>query len=156
MRRLRFRIPAPGLPERLRGFRFTQVSDLHLAMVHGGVDRLADTVLVEEPEAIFLTGDFINRSHRIEPALHFVSRLRARCGVWAVMGNWERNWRIDEELLRRELASRGATLLNNEAQPVMENDPSALITSDGSHFTEEGYKLLDKTIAYYLRGWPMS
>ena len=39
---------------------------------------------------------------------------------------------------------------------VMENDPSALITSDGSHFTEEGYKLLDKTIAYYLRGWPMS
>ena len=127
MKRRRLRIPAPGLPERLRGFRFTQASDLHLPRMHSGVDRLAQAINEEEPEAVFLTGDYINRSRRLDPVLRFLSRLRTRFGVWAVMGNWERNWGFDEAVVRREFAARGATLLNNEAQPVMPHDPGLYV-----------------------------
>ena len=127
MKRLRFRIPVPDLPERLRGFRFTQASDLHLPRVHSGVDRLAQAINEQEPEAVFLTGDYVNRSHRLEPVLHLLSCLRTRFGVWAVMGNWERNWRMDEATIRREFSARGATLLNNEAQPVIPGDQALYV-----------------------------
>ncbi len=130
MKRRRLRIPVKGLEERLRGFRFTQASDLHFTHVNSGVDRLADTINAEEPEAVFLTGDFVSRSHRLDPVLHFVSLLRPRFGVWAVMGNWERNeigWCLREDVIRRELAAAGAVLLNNEAQPIMGGDTALCV-----------------------------
>ena len=116
-----------GLPERLAGFRLTHLSDLHMGYVDGGGDRLADAVNREEPEAVFITGDFINRSRKLDPVLHLVSQLRPRFGIWVVMGNWERGWELDDEVLRRVFASRGATFLNNESQPVVPNDASLYV-----------------------------
>jgi len=127
VRRLRYRIPVQGLPERFRGFRFTQVSDLHLSHVHTGVDRLAREVNREEPEAIFFTGDFVNRSHHLEPTLHLLSQLRPRLGAWAVLGNWERNWEIDVSFIRREFAARNVRLLVNEAMPLLAGDPGLYV-----------------------------
>jgi len=130
VKRRRLRIPVKGLAERLRGFRFTQASDLHFRNAHAGIDRLADTINAEEPEAVFLTGDFVSRSHRLDPVVRFVSLLRPRFGVWAVMGNWERNeigWCLREDAIRRELSAAGAVLLNNEAQTVMAGDSALYV-----------------------------
>ncbi len=127
MKRLRFRLAAPGLPPRLAGFRFTHLSDLHCGHVDSRLDRLADAVNAEEPEAVCITGDFINRSRKLDPILHLVSRLRTRYGIWVTMGNWERNWRLDEDAIRYALAAKGATLLNNEAVPAIPGDESLYV-----------------------------
>jgi hypothetical protein len=72
------------------------VSDTHFHSGDAGrAARLADMVNRENPDLILLLGDFINGSPdprgslSMEDLTRFVSRLRARCGIFAVTGNHE-------------------------------------------------------------------
>jgi hypothetical protein len=40
---------------------------------------------------LFLTGDYVKWGGDYEPALDFLSKLNATCGVWAVMGDYDYN-----------------------------------------------------------------
>lgn len=70
------------------------------------------------PDAIAVTGDFLNhRSHCAEQSAAFLSKLQAIAPVYLISGNHEyasREW----YLFRREIRTRGATLLENRAVAV--------------------------------------
>jgi hypothetical protein len=42
-----------------------------------------------EPDIILLTGDYVRWKGDYEPALDFLSRLKAKIGIWGVLGDYE-------------------------------------------------------------------
>jgi hypothetical protein len=113
------RVALRGLPEAFRGFRIVHLSDIH----HGlylPLQALIDAVEVTnglQPDLVALTGDFVTHSRAyIEPVAAILSLLRARFGVFAVLGNHDFRVGADEvtRALRRErihvLRNRHVTL----------------------------------------------
>src|ERR1019366_6160156 len=84
------RIWLDALPDAFSGLRVAQISDIHhglflsqewLAQAVRQVNRL-------NPDIVALTGDFVTYSRaNIESAAEILGRLRARRGVFAVLGN---------------------------------------------------------------------
>src|SRR5437016_5469648 len=85
----RHTLPFCGLPAELQGATIVQISDLHRGCTS---DELIETAIgyvnVLNPDFIVLTGDFINgKSRDILPVVKMVSGLRAKCGIYGVLGN---------------------------------------------------------------------
>lgn len=79
------------LPASFSGYRIVQLSDLHLGTFvgrNGIVERLVDSVNAQKADLIVFTGDLVNyRSDELTSFLPQLSRLKARDGVVAVLGN---------------------------------------------------------------------
>jgi predicted MPP superfamily phosphohydrolase len=104
-----------GLPIALDGLRIVHLSDIHWdaytkpARLHAIFERINAL----RPDLIVLTGDLITHYRRyIEPCADGLSRLRARLGVFAVLGNHD-HW-ANGRLLRAALEGRGIPVLMNE------------------------------------------
>ncbi|MEW5976204.1 MAG: metallophosphoesterase [Acidobacteriota bacterium] len=66
-----------------------QLSDLH-SFSMGFRERQVLKILDRlQPDLILLTGDYVPWKGDYKPALEFLSRLRAKTGVWAVMGDYD-------------------------------------------------------------------
>jgi len=125
------RVPLPGLAPELSGLRIVQISDLHignglegsrLARMHIGnglegsrLARMVERTNALDPDVIVLTGDLFDSDPSfVEHGARVLSGLRARHGVYAVLGNhdvYTGSDRIAEALAR--LAPR-LRLLRNE------------------------------------------
>jgi uncharacterized protein len=96
-----------------------QISDLHRGC--GGTDALIEEAVrqanAQEPDITVVTGDFIDHRKRdITPAVGMVAKLRARLGVYGILGNHD--YRGDASQLTRELEAAGMPMLNNRAVEV--------------------------------------
>ncbi len=84
------RVALEDLSDRHRGLRIVQISDLHIGngMEGARLDRLVEDVNAHEPDLVALTGDLFDFDPRwIGHGARGLSRLRARLGVFAVLGN---------------------------------------------------------------------
>jgi predicted MPP superfamily phosphohydrolase len=108
------RIWLDALPDAFDGLRVVQISDIH----HGLF--LPKEWLVEavrqanrlNPDVIALTGDFVTYSRRnIGPAADILGRLRARYGVYAVLGNHD--FRVDADAVTHALRQQHIDVLRN-------------------------------------------
>lgn len=105
------------LPEDFDGFRAVQLSDLHGAEFGRGNRRLLDAVRQAEPEAIFLTGDLVDR-HTAQPeryAAELGAALTAVAPTYYVTGNHE--WSLGTAAVKRikeALRQSGVTVLSND------------------------------------------
>jgi hypothetical protein len=119
------------LPDRLRGTRIAQISDLHYSStVSGGyLRRCIDRVNQLEVDLVVLTGDFITydlRGRYREKVGALLGRIRSRLGAYACLGNHDygvqsQPVRRRAELLRRlrqAMEASGVTVLRNEADVV--------------------------------------
>ncbi len=88
--RTRVRVPVTGLDPSLAGLRIVQISDIHIGNRMEGrrLDRLVARVNALDPDLIAVTGDIFDfdPSH-IEAGARGLAGLRARHGVFAVLGN---------------------------------------------------------------------
>jgi len=104
-------------PENLKGFKITQISDIHfgpfmddekLAMFVKEVNNL-------KSDMILVTGDIINSSKDLIPRLtREMARLKAPHGVYACMGNHEHF--SGPEILIKSFSEAGMPVLINEAR----------------------------------------
>lgn len=108
------RVRLDGLPEAFRGFRVVHLTDIH----HGlflPLQAVVDAVELANrlaPDLVALTGDFVTFSTAyIEPVSAVLGRLRARCGVFAVLGNHD--FRVGANQVARTLAGQGIEVLRN-------------------------------------------
>ena len=77
-----------------------------------GFPRRCARQIASNPDIIALTGDFVTYSRRnIEPAAEILGRLRARYGVFAVLGNHD--FRVDAEAITRALRRQHIDVLRN-------------------------------------------
>jgi predicted MPP superfamily phosphohydrolase len=108
------RIWLDTLPSSCQGLRIVQISDIH----HGlflPKEWLSDAVKKAnrlKPDIIALTGDYVTYSRRnIEPAAEILGRLRARLGVYAVLGNHD--FRVDADAVTSALKRQHIDVLRN-------------------------------------------
>ena len=98
-------VPLPRLADPWDGFRIAQLSDFHYDDYFSVVPlrRAIDIVNAQRPDLVVLTGDFVTSrgmgSHlvdvqgvkaaakMIEPCARLLARMRATCGIMAVLGN---------------------------------------------------------------------
>lgn len=82
---------SPLLPTSFDGYRVLQLSDIHIGTFlrnRGFVDKLVRIVNAQEPDLIVFTGDLVNVSaEEVIPFQHILKQMRARDGVYSIMGN---------------------------------------------------------------------
>lgn len=87
----RHRLAIPELPAAFEGYRLIQLTDLHLGTYAGDttfISTLVDSVNRLNPDMIVFTGDLINtQSNEAIPFVRTLGRLKAKDGVYAVLGN---------------------------------------------------------------------
>lgn len=117
------------VPADFDGYRIVQISDLHTGTFGDDssfIHKLADEINALQPDLIVFTGDIVNsRSEELAPHVEALSRLKAKDGVWSILGNHDygdyANWPSVEskaenlENLKKLQASMGWKMLNNES-----------------------------------------
>ncbi|MGH9534550.1 MAG: metallophosphoesterase [Terriglobales bacterium] len=104
----------PRLPRACSGLRIVQLSDIHysLYLPSSAAERAVELANRLQPDLIALTGDFVTASRQfIEPVADLLAQLRARLGVYAVLGNHD--FRVDAAMISRALARRRIRVLRN-------------------------------------------
>jgi predicted MPP superfamily phosphohydrolase len=116
------RIKLDRLPPVFNGFRIVQLSDVH----HGPfssreqIERAIETANRLQPDIIALTGDYISKErHYAAPCAEMLGKLKARFGVYAVLGNHD-HW-VDAPLLTDLFRAEGITVLINEGMRFEQN-----------------------------------
>ena len=103
------------LPHALDGFKIVQLSDLHHSPFTGTeqIERAIELANRLEPDIVALTGDYISHDRTYAAACaEMVGRLRARHGVYAVLGNHD-HW-TDAALITDLFRAEGIHVLINE------------------------------------------
>jgi len=84
-----YEIKHSPLGELLDGLKIAHLSDLHIKQIGLKEEKLLKILKKENPDLIFITGDFISFKGHYEPALAFFGYLNASLGTYAVLGNSE-------------------------------------------------------------------
>ena len=138
---------SPDLPESFDGYRILQLSDIHAGSWKGNAEALRRAVEIcnaQHPDLAVFTGDLVNsRADEIKEFMPVLSKLRAKNGVFSVLGNhdyatyvqWDseadRLANIDTLLARQE--QMGWKMLMNDHQILHRgNDSIALIGVENS------------------------
>lgn len=125
---------------RAEALRVVVLSDVHLGSIHVDLERLegiVDAVLEARPDVILFLGDLVaTRSlfgdePQPELAVPALSRLEARLGVYAVLGNHE-HW-FDAPAVQQAIESAGITVLENRAVALEE---TLWLVGVGDSFTQ--------------------
>jgi predicted MPP superfamily phosphohydrolase len=99
------RLPVPGLAPALAGLRIVQATDLHIGNRLEGerLDGMVDRINALDPDVVVLTGDLFDFDPAcVEDGARRLGRLRARHGVYAILGNHD--IRTGAEVVARGLA----------------------------------------------------
>ncbi|MDE5842150.1 MAG: metallophosphoesterase [Muribaculaceae bacterium] len=130
------------IPAAFDGYTIVQISDLHTGTRGNDtrfIAKLCDSVNALQPDLILFTGDIVNRqTHELRPFLQTLSTLKAKDGVYSVLGNhdygdymdWEtpQDKKDNLQLLKNWQRQIGWRLLNNErAELTAGNDTIQLI-----------------------------
>ncbi|MBO5052774.1 MAG: metallophosphoesterase [Muribaculaceae bacterium] len=130
------------LPKGLDGLSIVQISDLHVGTWGNDtvfVSRLVGHINDLNPDIIVFTGDIVNReSSELEPFIAPLGRLKARYGVYSIMGNHDygdyKEWssdsskQADVQRLKDMQEAMGWHMLNNTHRLIeINNDTLCLI-----------------------------
>ncbi len=137
-----------ALPEAFDGYRIAHISDLHVGTFRhgheGDLTEIVNLINSLDCDAVMFTGDLVNhKSNELIGLDSIFSRLKAKDGVFSVMGNHdysmymhypdESQRKADVDNLRRYERSYGWTLLSNEHRIVRRgNDSIAIIGVENS------------------------
>ncbi|CAN5742107.1 metallophosphoesterase [soil metagenome] len=103
------------LPKAFEGFRVVHLSDIHHSPFTSReqIERAVHTANRLRPDIIALTGDYISHERQFAaPCAELLGRLRARLGVFAVLGNHD-HW-TDAALITDLFRAEGITVLVNQ------------------------------------------
>ncbi len=108
------RIWLDTLPSVFSGLRVVQISDIHhgLFLPPEMLERAVRQANRLNPDIVALTGDFVTYSRaNIGPAAEILKNLRARYGVFAVLGNHD--FRVDADAITSALRRQRIEVLRN-------------------------------------------
>jgi predicted MPP superfamily phosphohydrolase len=110
------------LPKALDGFRIVQLSDIHHSPFTSReqIERAVRTASTLQPDIVALTGDYISKEREYAaPCAELLGKLRARHGVFAVLGNHD-HW-TDAALITDLFRAEGITVLINQGMRFEKN-----------------------------------
>lgn len=102
-------LPVQSLPEEFDNYRIVQISDLHVGTFGSDtayVSRLVKYINSLEPDAVFFTGDIVNRtSAELIPFVETLSKIESRDGVFSILGNHDYGDYFDWESDKAKVAA---------------------------------------------------
>jgi predicted MPP superfamily phosphohydrolase len=107
------------LPATFDGLRIVHLTDIHHSLFTPleEVERAVYLANHLEPDLVALTGDYVTFSPAyIHPVARALGKLRARHGVYAVLGNHD--FQVDAEEITRALRSHRIRVLRNSRRPL--------------------------------------
>ena len=113
------------LPREMDGLRIVQLTDIHHSPFTGReqVERAVEMANSLQPDIIALTGDYVSHEREYAaPCAEMMGRLRARYGVYAVLGNHD-HW-TDAALVTDLFRAEGIRVLVNEGMRFEYNGAS--------------------------------
>lgn len=140
-------ISSETLPKGFEGYRIVQLSDIHAGSWTGNaaaLQRAVEQVNALHPDLILFTGDLVNNlAEELDEFMPVLSRLKAKDGVYSVLGNhdyslyihWENkdDQRANLDSLKAKEARMGWQMLNNRHTKIHHNgDSIALIGVENS------------------------
>lgn len=140
-------ICSKDIPEAFDGYRIVQIADIHAGSWADDtkpMQRAVEIINSLQPDLIVFTGDLVNNlASELDAFIPVFSRLKAKDGVYSVLGNhdystyikWEDPKQQDVELdsLKAKQARMGWQLLNNRhVKLYAEKDSIALIGVENS------------------------
>jgi predicted MPP superfamily phosphohydrolase len=144
--RSRVRIGVPGLSPALAGLRIVQATDLHIGNGLEGprLARMVERVHALDPDLVVLTGDLFDFDPAVvEAGARELGRLRARHGVYAILGNHD--IRVGAERIASALARHapGIRLLRDEIVRLPVQGPLYLagVEDPGNDWSARGVEL---------------
>lgn len=146
----RVRVGIPNLPASLSGLRIAHVSDIHIGNGYepDQTEKLVEHINSINADIVAITGDIFDRDPSvIEPSARLLAGLRARHGVFAVLGNHDAY--ADKERVAAALASHAPSiqLLRGEITAASTSPPLHLagIDDPGDEWrvTQEGSRDLE-------------
>jgi predicted MPP superfamily phosphohydrolase len=114
------------LPRAFDGLRVVQLSDIHHSPFTSReqIERAVETANSLRPDIIALTGDYVSKERAYAaPCAELMGRLRARHGVYAVLGNHD-HW-TDAALITDLFRAEGISMLVNQGMRF-EKDGAAI------------------------------
>ena len=129
------------LPKSFDGYRIVHISDLHVGSIpHGLLSRAVDSINAAHADAVMMTGDLQNmQPGELPPVAPLLSRLKARDGVFAVLGNHDYGMYVagpdslkaaNEARLVRLERGFGWQLLLNENRVVRRGNDSIVVAGE--------------------------
>ena len=149
-------IRSDELPSGFDGYRIVQISDIHAGSWDADTAALQRAVRLindRQPDLVLFTGDLVNdRAEEVDELIPILSRIRAKEGVYSVLGNhdygmytkWESEaaQNANLEALKAKQAEMGWVLLDNAHRVLRRGgDSIALIGVEncgGEHFPDRG------------------
>lgn len=138
---------SPDLPETFDGYRILQLSDIHAGSWKGNSEALGRAINLcnaLQPDVVVFTGDLVNsHADEIKTLMPVFSRLKAKDGVYSVLGNHDyatyRSWRTEAErlanvdtLIARQNKMGWQVLINEHRIIYRGNDSIALVGVENS------------------------
>ncbi|MCM4161855.1 metallophosphoesterase [Antarcticibacterium flavum] len=131
---LKYTLHFDDLPDAFDGYRITQISDIHSGSFDNKekIEYAIDLINEQESDSVFFTGDLVNNlAAEMTPWTSTFSKIKARDGVYSVLGNHDYgdyvSWDSDREKLANLEAMKGVhsqmgwNLLLNEHKLVEKN-----------------------------------
>lgn len=138
----RYKMALPRWPIAASYLRIVVLSDLHVGAPHIGqkmLEKIVEKTNQENPDLILLCGDYLITGvvggNFVEPKEIFstLSQLRAKYGVYAVLGNHD--WWWDGKKTAQAIESAGITLLENKNQKIDIDGMPLRLVGIGDEFT---------------------
>jgi len=108
----------PRLTAQHEGLRLAHLSDLHMSgrITKVYFERIVEHVNRCEPDLVAITGDLVERDACLDWIPDTLGRLRARAGVYYVLGNHDRH--VEESRIHAALADAGLIYLGGQWRQI--------------------------------------
>jgi hypothetical protein len=119
------------LPHALAGLRIAQITDLHLTgqLTPEFFQLAVEHVNRWEPDAVMITGDLVDKAPCVAWIPATLGRLRARYGVYAILGNHDQRL-ADVPTLRKAVAASGIHDLGGRTMTCRMRDVPVLLAGN--------------------------
>lgn len=138
---LTYKIQSSEIPQAFNDYKIVQFSDLHTGNFNNDttfIQNLVDSINRFQPDLILFTGDIVSyHSKELDPYLHILKQLKAKDGVFAVMGNHDYSdyykWDSDKDReadllnLKSYFKQMNWRLLDNESVILRHNNDSIIL-----------------------------
>ncbi len=151
LRKKRLYIPPSRLISALEGIKILHISDLHIKRIGKKEKKILRYIEELKPDLILITGDYLDYTPRLEIAVEFIGKLKARMGVFGNVGNVDYVYPVNVARLKKRCPEN---ILLNEARQVFFKGQSLWIVGVGDPILYKTRSFFEKKIKDLLGSVP--